>query len=146
MAEARADRLFDLWGFVIMPEHVHLVILPTDGVLIRTILTRLKRPLTARVVAWLVKNCPAFLPRMADRQPGGKNTYRFWQRGGGFDRNLRSVSDVHEKLRYIHANPVRRGLVQRPEDWPWSSARAWQTGEDEPIPIDNENLPPLDCR
>ena len=40
-----------------------------------------------------------------------------------FDRALRTVKEYYEKVEYIHRNPMRAGLVQRPEDWPWSSAR-----------------------
>lgn len=47
----------------------------------------------------------------------------FWQRGGGYDRNVRGEDALREKIGYIHANPVRRGLVERAEDWVWSSAR-----------------------
>ncbi|HXW12994.1 MAG TPA: hypothetical protein VEN79_00665, partial [Terriglobia bacterium] len=38
-----------------------------------------------------------------------------------FDRALRTVKEYHEKVEYIHLNPVRRGLVRRPEAWRWSS-------------------------
>jgi hypothetical protein len=38
-----------------------------------------------------------------------------------FDRALRTVREYHEKVEYIHVNPVKAGLVGRPEDWPWSS-------------------------
>jgi hypothetical protein len=38
-----------------------------------------------------------------------------------FDRALRSVKEYYEKVEYIHLNPVRAGLVERAEDWPWSS-------------------------
>ena len=78
-----------------------------------------------------------------DRQPDGRESHRFWQRGGGYDRNLRSVADVHEKINYIHGNPVRRGLVGGPEEWLWSSYRSWMDGIDEPIRIDRDSLPPL---
>ncbi len=134
---------FDLWGYVLMPEHVHVLLLPGEGVRISRILYQLKQPVTLRVIAWLREHSPDFLGRMEDRQPNGKVTHRFWQRGGGYDRNLRSVADVHEKLVYLQNNPVRRGLVERAEDHVWSSARAWMTGEDKPIPIDRESLPPL---
>jgi putative transposase len=142
--EARTKHPFDLWAFVVMPEHVHLLVLPHEGVLIRNILARVKHPVTRRVLHWVERNSPAFLAKMADRQPCGKVTHRFWQRGGGYDRNLRSVRDVHEKIKYIHENPVRRELVPRPEDWLWSSARAWATGINEPIRINRETLPPLE--
>ena len=52
---------------------------------------------------------------------------RFWQAGGGFDRNVVELATVHSIIDYIHANPVRRRLVERPEDWDWSSAR-WYAG------------------
>ena len=109
----------------------------------KDILRAIKQPVTRRVVKWVERNAPSFLARMADRQTNGKNVYRFWQRGGGYDRNLRSVRDIHEKLAYIHANPVRRGLVSEPSAWQWSSARAWETGVDEPIRIDRDSLPML---
>ena len=141
--EARVKTPFDLWAFVIMPEHVHLLILPHDGVLVRSILAAVKQPMTRRVLNWVEKNNPGFLSRMADRQPSGKTAYRFWQRGGGYDRNMRSTREVHEKARYIHNNPVRRGLVERAEDWPWSSARAWETGTDQSIRLDRQSFPPL---
>ena len=44
---------------------------------------------------------------------------------------------------HVHENPLRRGLVHYPEAWPWSSCRAWQTGDDEPVPIDRDSLPGL---
>ena len=86
------------------------------------------------------QNAPDFLKHMEDIQPNGKRYSRFWMRGGGYDRNLRSLDDVREKIRYIHANPVRRNLVDKVEDWKWSSYRAWQSGEDYPIAIDRESL------
>jgi hypothetical protein len=44
---------------------------------------------------------------------------------------------VHEVIEYIHNDPVMRGLVGRPEDWPWSTARALLAGVNEPIAIDH---------
>ena len=51
----------------------------------------------------------------------------FWQPGGGYDRNITSTEALRAMIDYIHANPVRRGLVARVEDWEWSSAR-WYVG------------------
>ncbi len=134
---------FDLWAYVIMPEHVHLLILPANGVLIRNILAAIKQPVTRRALGWIEKNHPAFLSRMLDLQPNGKCTHRFWQRGGGYDRNQWTAEEIHEKIAYIHANPVRRKLVENPEEWQWSSHRAWVGGSDVPIQINRESLPPL---
>ena len=56
----------------------------------------------------------------------GVRRFRFWQEGGGDDRNLPSVKAVEAAIAYIHENPVRRGLCDRPADWRWSSARHYQ--------------------
>ena len=91
---------------------------------------------------WLKQHNPSGLKALATGRPD--KPYQFWQDGGGYDRNLRSVRDTHEKLYYIHNNPVIRKLVARPEDWPWSSAQAWVTGADEPLKIDRESFPVLE--
>jgi putative transposase len=140
---ARHEHPFDLWGFVIMPEHAHLLIWPHEGVKISPLLKSLKQPVSQKAVHWVEQHTPHLLPKMLDLQPNGRQTHRFWQRGGGHDRNMRTTSEIHEKLHYIHNNPVKRELVKAPEDWPWSSARAWLTGEDEPLRIDRDSFPLL---
>jgi putative transposase len=70
-----------------------------------------------------------------------KPRYRFWQAGGGYDRNYWSTEEIIQRVDYIHNNPVKRGLVEDPCDWPWSSAREWLTGEKGPIPIDRRSFP-----
>jgi putative transposase len=134
---------YDLWAYVIMPEHVHVVLWPHENIKISQILTTLKQSVSKRAILWLKQNAPAYLSRMEDIQPNGSRIHRFWQRGGGYDRNLRSVADIYEKIEYIHNNPVRRRLVTQPENWPWSSCHAWQSGENIPIAIDRSSLPTL---
>jgi putative transposase len=143
LQRGRSQRKFDLWAYVVMPEHVHVVLLPQPGVRISAILTTLKQSVSKRAILWLKENNPAFLTRLEDCSPAGRRSHHFWQRGGGYDRNLRTVSDIHEKIDYTHNNPVRRGLVTRAADWRWSSCHAWESGEDDPIPVDRESLPPL---
>lgn len=132
-----------LFAWVVMPEHVHLVLLPRGTTSIATILSAIKQSSSKRALYWLQQNAPDFLPQLCDRQPNGSKSHRFWQRGGGYDRNLRSVRDIHEKIRYVHQNPVRRGLVSAPADWHWSSAHAWECGSDLPLKIDRDRLPSL---
>ncbi len=126
-----------------MPEHVHLLILPAEQSKISRILHFIEKPTANRVIAWGLKDDPTFLLRMEQRRPSGKIIRRFWQPGGGYDRNVRSAREVHQKIRYLHANPVRRGLVENPGDWPWSSWRAWEYDVDEPVRIDRTSVPPL---
>jgi hypothetical protein len=78
---------------------------------------------------------------MEDRQPNGKKHYRFWQRDGGYDRNVVEPDTAFQETEYIHNNPVRRGLSAKPEDWIWSSAADFAGVRAGPLRIDRESLP-----
>jgi len=143
LAELHAEQTFELWGWVLMPTHVHLLILPHKADMVSEFLNRLKKSIANRALNWLQKNAPDFLVRLSDKRSCGKQTYHFWQRGGGHDRNIYSTEELHEKIRYIHANPIRAGLVAQAGDWEWSSYQTWETGKDIPISIDRDSLPPL---
>jgi putative transposase len=115
----------ELFAWVIMPEHFHLLIRPRrpDETITR-LLAALKRPFSRRVLNRWRKLDARILQRIVDSH--GRE--HFWQRGGGYDRNIFSEEELLEKITYIHNNPVRRGLVDRPTDWRWSSA-AWYEGK-----------------
>jgi len=122
---AERERLgFGLIAWVVMPEHVHLLVWPNVSVAtMPRVLHGLKRPFAEGVITrWRGLNAK-ILERVTT--PGGR--VRFWQDGGGYDRNVFSDEELAEKIAYIHNNPVERGLVARPEDWTWSSAR-WYAG------------------
>jgi len=108
-----------------MPEHVHLLIWPQlPGFPVSKVMWWLKRDFARRVIArWRELDAP-ILERI--RTPSGE--LRFWQPGGGYDRNIVDGHELQEKMKYIHENPVRRGLVERATDWRWSSTR-WYVGE-----------------
>ena len=72
-------------------------------------------------------------------RPSGRIEYRFWQQGGGYDRNIHKADTLRKAMNYIHSNPVRRGLVEDPRQWTWSSRRAWELGETGPISIDRDS-------
>ena len=111
---------FHLYAWVIMPEHFHLLILPKDG-RVSVFLRRLKAPLAKQVIQrWRHLNAK-ILTRLQDTD----GVVRFWQRGGGYDRNLIDGSELATKIDYIHANPVRRRLVNSATEWKWSSARQY---------------------
>jgi putative transposase len=140
---ARRRRNLDLWAYVVMPEHVHVLVCPRDAVYeVRLIRTALKVPVQRRALAFLRRQAPGHLDRLRDEQPNGEVHYRFWQRGGGYDRNVTDPATVRAMIDYIHHNPVRRGLVKAPEEWPWSSARfyAGMPG----VTLEMDPLPPLD--
>lgn len=124
-----------------MPEHVHMIIwIPTEAT-ISGILKSVNSSLSRRALYWVRKQTPRQLPLFRYVRPDGTVEHRFWQAGGGYERLLRSPHDVHEKIRYIHANPVRRGLVSREEDWQWSSAQAYATGVDGLLRLDRQFIP-----
>lgn len=139
--DGRAKHGFHLWGYVFMPEHVHLLLLPREGSRISDILSSIKVSVSRKAVGWTKQNAPWFLPRMARRHADGRTTHHFWQAGGGYDRNIWSLLELFEKIDYIHANPVRRGLVEGPEDWRWSSWSALETGRTGDVPVDTASLP-----
>lgn len=140
---ARREKPFELWAWVFMPEHVHLLIRPQAGALIKEILRVIKRPVSCRVIKWVRIHHPGFLTRMRHEQRGGRWIHRFWQRGPGYDRNIWSAEEIREKILYIHMNPVRRGLADHPRDWRWSSWRAWGESVAEPLKVDFESVPKL---
>ena len=110
----RLRYLFAVAGYVVMPEHVHLLVNePGRGLLSRTV-QALKLSVTMR----------------SRERP-------FWQ-AHYYDFNISTHEKFVEKLRYIHRNPVKRGLVTKPEDWLWSSYRHYQTGMRGIVEIESE--------
>ncbi len=126
----QAERLkwpIDLWAWVIMPEHVHLIVSPREpGVSVWRFAGKVKEDVARRAVTWLKEHSPEWLARITVVE-GTKTRHRFWQPGGGYDRNIEQAGTLEAMIEYLHQNPVRRGLVERTVDWEWSSAR-WYAG------------------
>lgn len=128
LAAAKLKHRFKLLAWVVMPEHVHLMVMPTtllaeQGSLLPSILMAIKRPLSsAALERWRA------LPfNSISAVTSSVGTQHCWQPGGGFDRNVRDIGELAREVRYIHQNPVTRGLVAAATEWPWSSAR-WYAG------------------
>jgi putative transposase len=115
---------YRLTAFVLMPEHVHLIVFPLpEAGRIDGLLKAIKRPFSYRIKQMLIRSRSRLLDRLTVRQRPGVMTFRYWQEGPGYDRNLTEVSTVLAAIDYLHHNPVRRGIVKRAVDWKWSSAR-----------------------
>jgi putative transposase len=119
LEEARQRYQFVVVGYVVMPEHFHLLISePEKG--------------DPSVVMKVVKQ--RFARRVRKRQPSNQLDLwdgaeeHVWQKRF-YDFNVWNECKRVEKLRYIHRNPVRRGLVEEPDQWAWSSFRAYAYGE-----------------
>jgi putative transposase len=96
---ARRRLNLSLWAYVIMPEHVHVVVWPREPVYeIRLIRTALKVPVQRKALAFIRREAPAFLERLRDEQPNGDAHYRFWLRGGGYDRNITDAMTLRTML------------------------------------------------
>jgi len=124
---------FKLFAWVVMPEHFHLLLLPNlPTTPVSVILRNLKEPFARMVIGrWKELDAP-ILSTITD----SRGSRHFWQRGGGHDRNILGGHELPEKINYIHMNPVRRGLVTRPEAWRWSSASWYAHPQTGTIPID----------
>ena len=137
---ARRKHEFDLWAYVFMPNHVHLIVCPrAEQYSISSILWSIKQPVARRAIRYLRINHPSSLRLLATGQ--ASNPYQFWQKGGGYDRNIVSVQILIEAVHYIHNNPVRKGLVETPDQWHYSSAADWDGTTSGPIPIDRDTFP-----
>lgn len=138
--EARAKWRFDLWTYVFMPEHVHLILHPRDAAYdIAQIRKAIKDPVARQAIKYLEVHSPHWLSRITRRR-GGHTERLFWKSGGGFDRNVTESATLLAMIDYLHLNPVRRGLVERAEDWKWSSA-AWFLGAGDP-PLVPDSIAP----
>jgi len=137
---SRAKHDFDLWAYVFMPDHVHLVIHPRqDQYSIAQILRSIKQPVSRRAIEYLRRGNPAGLRLLATGQQD--EPYRFWQKGGGYDRNITKVETLIDAMRYIHNNPVRKGLTATADEWRYSSAAYWGNAGPGHISIDFDSFP-----
>jgi len=138
---ARQKAHFHVWAYVIMLEHAHLLVWPTEPVYdISDLLNSIKQSVAKRALLFVHRHAPEFLPRMEDRRPNGKVHFRFWQRGGGHERNVFEPATVFEQIVYTHNNPVRRGLCVKPEDRLWSGAADYAGIRVGPLRLDQESL------
>lgn len=127
---ARSKRDFSVFAFVVMPEHIHIIIQPKHPVYdISWFLKSMKQPVSRKASCWLKRHDRKEYDRLTFSHRDGSQEFRFWQAGGGYDRNIVHRTTLLHMIDYVHRNPVRRGLVEKPIDWKWSSASWYETGE-----------------
>jgi putative transposase len=105
-----------VYGYVVMPEHVHLLVSEPERTTLADALKSLKQGVSRRLIG---------------------SAEHFWQKRY-CDFNVRNARQFVEKLRYIHRNPVKRGLCERAEDWEWSSFCHYATGCAGVVEIESE--------
>ena len=121
---------FVVIGYVVMPEHVHILISEPQIGDPSTVVQAVKLGILRRVMS-NPQNPPFGLAqgrRLAKNARHGASVNHFWQRRF-YDFNVWSQAKEVEKLKYMHRNPVVRGLVEKPDDWRWSSYRSYAYGE-----------------
>ncbi|MGH9440276.1 MAG: REP-associated tyrosine transposase [Terriglobia bacterium] len=141
LEEVREATHFLLAGWVLMPEHFHLLIRPGPAETTPAIMKALKEASATRILKTLRGNaehpwCRGTLARL--RLPPtvhDESHYRLWQRRF-YPFNVFSEKKFQEKLDYMHNNPVVRGLVSSPGDWPWSSWRFYYLGDSSMLRMD----------
>ena len=116
LEELRRRHNFYLFGYVVMPNHVHLLLSEPKQHILATTLSVLKGETSKHLKSDLKQ---------------------FWQTRY-YDFNVFTHKKFVEKLRYIHRNPVTEGLVENPEDWAYSSYRHYLTGEPGRVEIESE--------
>ncbi len=113
---------WQLVSFVFMPEHIHILAIPKNSEYrVDELLFSIKRPFSCRVKLALKKSSSRLLDQLTVEERPTVFRFRFWQEGGGYDRNLLSVENCIKATEYLHNNPVRRRLCLSPELWRWSS-------------------------
>ena len=131
LEQVRSHYRFDVIGFVVMPEHVHLLISEPEKGNRFVGMQALKQSVAQRLLRKPQKRTSSQMELWSN--PIQVN--RFWQRRF-YDFNVFSDAKTVEKLRYMHKNPVKRGLVSAPELWRWSSYRVYAFGERGPVNMD----------
>jgi putative transposase len=106
-----------VYGYVVMPEHVHILVSEPERKPLSVAIQMLKRNVSRKL-----------------RRPGEPH---FWQKRY-YSFPVWTKKKRTEKLRYMHRNPVVRGLVERPEDWRWSSYNHYATGVEGAVEIESE--------
>jgi REP element-mobilizing transposase RayT len=134
--EARHSGGFAIFAYAIMTDHLHLI---TDGALKPSDTLRFINGISShRVISYLRENqYTTSLAKLRDTQKARGHAYSLWD---GHSNVLPVFSETFfmQRVNYIHQNPVRAGLAERAEDYPWSSARCWSRRilEDEPLLMD----------
>ena len=141
LGQVRSEMSFQLIGWVLMPEHFHLLIWPDPAETTSLIMQELKKRTAQRILAALQQDrrhpwCHSVLAQV--RLPPSVHSdseFRVWQRRF-YPFGIYSEKKRLEKLHYMHGNPVKRGLVNSPDQWPWSSFRFYYLNDSSLLAMD----------
>jgi putative transposase len=142
LEQVRRRYQFVLVGYVVMPEHIHLLVSEPERANPSVVMQALKQGFARRLFR-------RWRARQNDRQAclwdAALTARHIWQRRF-YDFVVSTERKRVEKLRYIHRNPVKRGLVLEPDQWRWSSYRHYAYGEAGPVLVNEQKRAELKVR
>jgi putative transposase len=123
-------------AYVVMPDHFHAILLDADfdNMNLQTTLNNFRKFTGRKLADYVDSHFPSSITstlrdiKVTDRER------RFWQHGWHSE-GIFFQTFYKQKFDYIHMNPCRKGLVQNPENWQYSSAGFWINGEPGRIPL-----------
>ncbi len=130
---------YKLLAYVVMPEHYHFLIYLSPETTISKIMMVVKGYTAKNIIDFLKEDNPTYLLKF--KVPESKikrfkdSIYQIFQKDN-YDFNIHSEKKLFEKINYIHYNPVKRGLVEEPSQYLYSSAKNFENGPDSFITID----------
>jgi putative transposase len=142
MEQIRQRHQFVVAGYVVMPEHVHLLFTEPERGNPSLVMAALKQNFAHRLLRELRVKTGAQMDTIWNTPVAAGHV---WQRRF-YDFVVFSENKRAEKLNYMHENPVRRGLVLKAEDWLWSSSRHYAYGESGPVVVNETRKAELSVR
>ena len=137
----RRDGRIKLFSYVIMPDHLHLIVLPLEyrgrNQTISDLMRDFKKFTSKRIIEKLKEEKREVLLSFFSRRAKGYRgqMYKVWEEGF-FDENIFTQDFLNQKIQYIHYNPVRKGFVTEPEDYRFSSAKGFMSDSKYVMQID----------
>ena len=135
----RYKQQFKLLGYVIMPDHIHLLIWPFGAATPTDIMRSYKAFTAKRIVRQAevegLKDLTAAFRKAGEKT--GRSQHKVWQ-DGYWDKNVYTERFLRQRLEYMHGNPQRAGLVEQPGAHAYSSYRNYEFGEEWLLEVDRD--------
>lgn len=128
-----------LLGYVIMLDHIHLLIWPQDAQVLADFMRDFKRFTSGRITRQAKLECKTdWVSKFEEAgNETGRANYKVWQ-DSFWEQTIYTQTFLEQKLNYIHMNPVRAGIVDEPSEYSYSSYRNYYFGDHQLIEIDSE--------
>lgn len=126
--DAKRKYCFQLFSFVVMSNHLHLLLMLEEPTPISSILSSIKGSSGKQILQYL-RSTNLDLMKEISMLRNDKESHRIWLPGGGYDWSLKDDQSVENAIDYIHNNPVKAGLVSAAEEYEFSSAREFMAGD-----------------